>query len=294
MKTESKSTKTTAAASSESKSSKSAQLKTLFLGDTLAKCRTVQFILRMLAILQFSLYLIPFHSYHAMLYANFFKITLVNFVGFLAYTHGKPTFTADYARQLAQDRTSHAIFYCCIMWFAPCDFLAMLPILISETLFVAMTLTSIFTILESSFLTLFATHVEPVIAQSMGQHASQWNSMNASGKWSLLMKQVPVISALLTVLMGVKLAVMLVFPARNVILTVVYWQHLKIVYLISADIRGAFDAYDVLFASLLSHKYCPTLLARAYAMVKKGLAYMAQPPTAGGNAAAARPSCVIM
>ncbi|CAK4238286.1 unnamed protein product [Aphanomyces euteiches] len=79
-------------------------------------------------------------------------------------------------------------------------------------------------------------------------------------------------------------------------LLLVYWQLLRIRYMISPQLKNAFADLDRAIATLVYHPRCPSIVATGYAKLKDMMAKAVAMPTPeqAQQQASAMPKCTIM
>ncbi|OQR88005.1 hypothetical protein ACHHYP_07713 [Achlya hypogyna] len=273
-------------------------LKELTMGTPHAKFRTFQFALRSLMAVCFVAYWTVAWGnvgLGAFAFATFFKLGAINYASFLVWNHGKPQLNASYAQRVVTDPTTQALMFCLLFWFSNPYSIALLPIALNEGVHFASFLGSLLLALGSTAGTRFmATVADPLLPYFMGP-ATAWHTLNNHGKWAALYHRTPQVVANLDVGIGLCLILELLTPARNFMLLLVYWQLLRIRYMISPQLKNAFSQLDATLAMLVHHPRAPAVLATGYAKLKDLLANMVKMPTQE-EAAQARtmPKCTIM
>lgn len=110
----------------------------------------------------------------------------------------------------------------------------------------------------------------PQAAAYAPQIASLEQMLNSPSGVVHLRNEVNKMACTCEVLQGAFLVLELVMPARNFILTYMWWQYLMMRYLMdpSGHIKIAFGNLDGNIMSLISHQYCPSIVRKGYDMVK--------------------------
>lgn len=102
---------------------------------------------------------------------------------------------------------------------------------------------------------------------------------------------------------GVMLLVQLFLPTRSIFQVVLFWQYLRMRYVLeeqavkakggSRDFRNSCKDFDQNFQSILNHRFAPKFLRPIYEKIKTFLASQVEikPPAANG---AAKKGCNIM
>ncbi|EQC25058.1 hypothetical protein SDRG_17053 [Saprolegnia diclina VS20] len=271
-------------------------LQELTMASPHAKFRTFQFGLRCLMAASFVLYWTAWGSAStaAFAFATFFKLGAANYASFLAWNHGKPQMNAAYAQRVVTDPTTQALMFCLLFWFSSPYSIALLPIALNEGVHFASFAGSLFLSLGSSVgATCFAL-LDPIMPYYLGPQTA-WHTLNNHGKWAALYHRTPQVVANLDVGIGLCLILELLTPARNFMLLLIYWQLLRIRYMISPQLKNAFSQLDTTLSALVLHPRAPTLLATGYAKLKDLMANMVKMPTPEeAQQASAMPKCSIM
>jgi hypothetical protein len=81
------------------------------------------------------------------------------------------------------------------------------------------------------------------------------------------------LSAYSEVVQGIYLIIEVFLPSRNLLLVFLWWQFLKVRFLLdqTGNIRWAFGDIDRNISSALNHKMCPALVNKGYQFVKSYL-----------------------
>ncbi|CAK4652300.1 hypothetical protein LEN26_016802 [Aphanomyces euteiches] len=266
---------------------------------THAKFRSYQFALRSLMVISFLLYwtvgwVNPVLGYFC--YANFFKLAVLNYVSFLAYNHGTPKFNQAYAQSLVLDPATQSLLFSLLFWLSTPYAMALLPVFLSEFVQFSSFAGSLLLATGSSLgSTIEAKVFDPIMPYFVGSQ-TQWHTLNNHAKWAAVYHRTPSVVASVEVAIGLSLIFELLTPARNFMLLLVYWQLLRIRYMISPQLKNAFADLDRAIATLVYHRRCPSIVATGYAKLKDMMAKAVAMPTPeqAQQQASAMPKCTIM
>ncbi|OQR93695.1 hypothetical protein THRCLA_08369 [Thraustotheca clavata] len=273
-------------------------LKELTVGSPHAKFRSFQFALRALMAILFVVYWTSWGNWTlaAFAFANFFKLGAINYAALLVWNHGKPQMNAVYAQRVVTDPTTQALMFCLLFWFSNPYSIALLPIALNEGMHFASFLGSLFLAIGSPVGSIIMDKVfDPIMPYYVGPQTA-WHTLNNHGKWAALYHRTPQVVANLDVGIGLCLILELFTPARNFMLLLIYWQLLRIRYMVSPQLKNAFGQLDQTLTALVYHPRCPTAIATGYNKLKDMLAGMVKMPTQeeARTQAASMPKCTIM
>ncbi|RHY58915.1 hypothetical protein DYB26_004565 [Aphanomyces astaci] len=260
-------------------------LRQLCWDTTHAKFRTYQFALRALMIVSFVLYWTAgwgSPSLAAFSFANFFKLAAINYVSFLAYNHGTPKLNQAYAQRLIMDPATQSLLFALLFWFSTPYGLALFPVVANELVHFASFAGSLLLAVNSSLGSTLETHV--------------FDRVMPFVVWAAVYHRVPSLVATLEVAIGLSLILELLTPNRNFMLLLVYWQLLRIRYMISPQLKNAFADLDRVVTTAAFHPRSPPIVGTAYSKLKDMLAKMVAVPEPGQQQAApsSMPKCCIM
>jgi hypothetical protein len=131
----------------------------------------------------------------------------------------------------------------------------------------------------------FVNFLRPQLAQAratmssgpMAKYAEQLGNldtlMNSPQGVKTLVDTFANMSCTAEVAQGMFLIVELLFPTRNIMLIVLWWQYLMMRYLMdqTSGMKLAFTSLDSQLVRVTTHRMCPSIVARVYGWVK---AYM--------------------
>lgn len=225
--------------------------------------------------------------------AIFFKFTILNYLCYLAYTHGRPALTQTYAQNIVQDAGTHTIFFCLLMWFATPNAFNLLPVLLMEGLYVSMIVTTLLSLThQTSVIATYMQWCDPLVGKLVNK--SNWHKTTSSDKWTVLLQWAPEMAALLQVFQGLTFLMLLLTPSRKVLLTIMYWQLMKLLYVVSAPLQAAFATLDQSILTLVVAR-APPMVGLCYGTFKKVLVTLGQStrPSQGTPASSPLSSCTI-
>ncbi|KAF0699949.1 Aste57867_9499 [Aphanomyces stellatus] len=257
-------------------------LRQLCWDTTHAKFRAYQFVLRALMVISFVLYWTAGWGSAALAtfcFGNFFKVAALNFVSFLAYNHGTPQLNAAYGQRLVMDPATQSLLFCLLFWFSSPYALAFFPILLNEIVHFASFASSLLAALGSNAGSTLETAVFDKIMPYFVGPQTPWHTLNTHAKWAAVYHRTPAVVASLDVAIGLSLIFELLTPARNFMLLLVYWQLLRIRYMISPQLKNAFADLDRGITTLVYHPRCPAIVATGYTKLQGMLAGMVKMPT---------------
>lgn len=243
-------------------------LRGFLVGDKGAVFKLLQFGLRAMLLLLFVMYWLPLGGNSGVAFSNFFLLSLVNYASYLAFTHGTPKLNAAYGQRLVLDPATQSLFYSLVFWVAahPPHGLALLPVFLIEMVHFCSylwTLLGLLGLSSSPVVNMVADRaVVPLAAAVISEPT--FPAMTAQAKNAALYRRMPTVAANIEVALGLALIVEVLTPARNVLLLVLYWQVLRVRYMISPPLQDAFRRLHMTLLSVTSHPRCPAIVARAY------------------------------
>ncbi|RLN62231.1 hypothetical protein BBP00_00004912 [Phytophthora kernoviae] len=268
-----------------------ASLRNFLLGDKRSIFQLFQFVLRSLLLLCFLSFWIPVFLPSYFAFANFFKIAVLNHASYLFFTHGVPKWQASYAQRLLLDPAAQAFFFCLVFWVSEPHGMALMPVFLLEMVHFFSYLTSLLQVLglaESPLVTLVANKaLVPLTARIISDPS--WPALATKAKWAKLYTRMPQVAANIEVVIGVALILELLTPSRNFLLLMLYWQVLRVRYMISPQLQEAFRILHMTILTVVNHPRCPAVLASVYGKIHTFAAKMADPQqqqqAAGGGLA---------
>jgi stress-induced-phosphoprotein 1 len=270
----------------------STSLKDFMFGDKKKAFATFQYVLRTFMLVNFLIFTFALGASGMVAYYRFLKAAALNYSSFLLFHHGVPKFNKAYLGKLVQDSTSHFLWYCFIFVMFPPMFVAIVPVVLSDFTHLAWYLSSAMEIVSPKVHTSFADITNKVMPVMMDN--DRWGSYSANEKWRAVNANLPSLCADIEVGVGVIIIVQMVTPFRNFILLFVYWQFLRIRYIVSPQIKGSFSTLDQKMGTVFNHKYAPPFFASGYDKLKGLLASQTRLPEPGESAMPKMPKCTIM
>lgn len=194
--------------------------------------KTLCFLFRTLMLFSVVLYLTVSSSF----WRYFWILSLLTSGLNLFSTHGKPQFNKEYAARLSADPSAHSVFYTVVFWSARAPVvLAVVPVLLNESLWWADYLKKLLTVAAPGMISTasgLASRIMPVLIDE-----PQWATLSEPQKWAAANKKLPELSAQGEVSVGFLLIFNLLTPMGNILTTGIYWQFMRVRYMI--DTQGA-------------------------------------------------------
>ncbi|GAB9472407.1 Transmembrane protein [Globisporangium polare] len=287
-----------AAPASRSAATTSAKtLKEFLLADKTAMFGLFQFLMRWVLLLSFLLYWIPVVVPAYVAFGLFFKVALFNHLSYLMFTHGVPKWQAAYAQRLVLDPSTQALFFCLVFWVSAPFSLAMIPVFLIEMVHFAAYSASLLQVMKLASVSAAASKLLSPVAGAIISDPS-FATLPAQSKWAKLYHRMPQVAANMEVGIGMALLVEMLTPARNFLLTILYWQLLRVRYMINPQLVEAFRVLNASILTLVHHPRCPAVVATVYAKIQKFAISMADVQQAqaanGGGAAGLASKCTVM
>ncbi|KAJ0404904.1 hypothetical protein ATCC90586_001012 [Pythium insidiosum] len=263
-------------------------------GDKTALFQSAQFAMRSVLLLAFVSYWLPLLLPSALAFGLFFKVALFNHASFLVFTHGVPKWQAAYAQRLVLDPTSQALFYCLVFFVSAPYGLAMVPVWLLEMVHWVAYLGNLLVVLRVADSPLVAALTTkallPLTAAIISEPALP--SLPTQSKWAKVYHRMPQVAATVEVAIGLAIAFELLTPARNFLLVMLYWQLLRVRYMISPPLQDAFRRLNASILSITSHPRCPPVVGRLYSKIRSFATSMTD--VAQQQQAAAGSRCSVM
>ncbi|CAH0490645.1 unnamed protein product [Peronospora farinosa] len=265
-----------ASTSTSSPPSAAATLQSFLLGSKINMFQLYQFVLRSLLLLCFVNFWIPvlLSSYGA--YTNFLKLALINHASYLAFTHGVPRWSAVYAQRLMLDPAVQVFFLLFRVLVLGSTWYGNDP----DSMVVTLVTSKVLVPLTSVIIT------DP-----------SFSTLTTRAKWAKLYTRMPQVAANVDVAIGIALLLEMLLPSRNFLLLVLYWQVLRIRYMVSPQLQEAFRSLHGTILTLVNHPRCPAVFSVVYGKihafaVKMSDAAQQQQNSSGAGGLASR--CSIM
>jgi stress-induced-phosphoprotein 1 len=254
---------------------------------------TFQFVWRFVMIVCAILYLIPV-GFTGAAYRYFFMAAITNSLLGLFKKVGTPQFNAQWASRLAMEPASHACFYSFI-WIAARHphLLAVLPVLLNEIIWFADYAKKLLNVMAPGLLGTAGGLVGMVLPMAINE--PEWSTLTETQKWAVANKKLPELSAQVEVAVGFMLILELVTPFSNVLGLGIYWQYLRVRYMIdehsTGHIRRAFARVNGTIDPYLSKVPGCSFV---WGKIKGLCASMVELPKPGESALPSMPKCTIM
>lgn len=260
-------------------------LRAFLAADKTAAFQCFQFSLRSVLLLAFVLFWVPVAVPAPAAFSAFFQVALFNHASYLVFTHGVPKWQAAYAQRLVLDPSTQALFFCLVFWVSAPYALAMVPVLLIELVHWSAYVAGLLHVLQ---LTSVASAAGKAIAPLAGAIISDpsFKTLPPASQWAKLYHRMPQTAANVEVAIGLALVLELLTPARNFLLTLLYWQLLRVRYMINPQLQEAFRTLNAAALRLVHHPRCPALVTRGYAKLQGWASSMAdvqQQQAAGAN-----------
>lgn len=271
-------------------------LKEFLLADKKAMFGLFQFLMRWVLLLSFLLYWIPVVVPAYVAFGLFFKVALFNHLSYLMFTHGVPKWQAAYAQRLVLDPSTQALFFCLVFWVSAPFSLAMVPVFLIEMVHFAAYTASLLQVMKLTHVSAAASKLLSPAAGAIISDPS-FATLPAQSKWAKLYHRMPQVAANVEVGIGMALLVEMLTPARNFLLTILYWQLLRVRYMINPQLQEAFRVLNASILTLVHHPRCPAVVATVYAKIQKfaiSMADVQQQQAAAGGGGGLASKCTVM
>ena len=276
-------------------------VQTFLLGSKNNLFQLYQFILRSLVLLCFVNFWIPLLLSSYVAYSNFFKLVLINHVSYLAFTHGVPRWRAVYAQRLMLDPAMQALVFCFVFWFSDPHGMAMVPVFLLEMVHYFAYVHALLQVLGLADSTVVALVTNKVLVPLTSVIITDpgFSTLTTRAKWTKLYTRMPQVAANIDVAIGIALLLEMLLPSRNFLLLVLYWQVLRIRYMISPQLQEAFRTLHGTVLTLVNHPRCPAICSVVYGKihafaVKMSDAAQQQQQEASSGAGGLASRCSIM
>ena len=189
----------------------------------------------------------------------------------LVVKHGMPKFNSAYLQKLVPETSMSLILMCTLLLTCPKMYIfGSLPLFIHEV-------NSFAGIIIPRFITMVQQQKSQLTAM-IRQYMPSAGNMDPEDLVRGLNKntfttQTNRLSAYAEVVQGIYLIIEVFLPSRNLLLVFLWWQFLKVRFLLdqTGNIRWAFGDVDRNISNLMSHKMCPSLVNKGYLLVKSYL-----------------------
>eukprot|EP00598_Pedospumella_elongata_P006108 CAMPEP_0184974678 /NCGR_PEP_ID=MMETSP1098-20130426/6099_1 /TAXON_ID=89044 /ORGANISM="Spumella elongata, Strain CCAP 955/1" /LENGTH=421 /DNA_ID=CAMNT_0027497293 /DNA_START=20 /DNA_END=1285 /DNA_ORIENTATION=- len=232
------------------------------------------------------LYMIPFlpSSYrtlsHKLCIGTFAAVSLYN----LYLKYGFPKFTTEFAQKLVPDPLSMDLFLSVVLLMNKPYLTSMSPVLIKA--FATFTPRILTYVREQ--LPAIQGQLEPLLAKYMpsmrGANLAQLANPSAAPE---INKQLLRMAATMEAYHGIYLIFELIMPSRNLMQLYIYWQYLRLRYMVDStgDLKLAFVGVDQRIQTVLAFRMVPDAVRKGYAMLQTYLAKQVEAPTGEAPAA---------
>ncbi|TYZ64160.1 hypothetical protein PybrP1_006307 [[Pythium] brassicae (nom. inval.)] len=272
-------------------------LREFVAADKAAAFQCFQFAMRSVLLLAFVLYWVPVAVPAPAAFGAFFQVALFNHASYLVFTHGVPKWQAAYAQRLVLDPSTQALFFCLVFWVSAPYTLAMVPVLLIEMVHWSAYAAGLLQVLKLAPVAAAAGKALAPVAGAILSDPS-FTALPAPSQWAKLYHRMPQTAANLEVAIGLALVLEMLSPARNFLLTILYWQLLRVRYMINPQLQEAFRMLNAAALRVTHHPRCPAVVARVYAKVQgfaRSMADVQQQQAAGASGAGGLASrCTVM
>ena len=233
-------------------------------------------------------------------YRNFVLASVADYVLALYLVHGFPRFSMEYVQRLMMDASGMYLFLSLLLLMQRPAILAMAPLFITAFIHSAHYMHGILTRKSPDTVDRVAPMVSKYLPRILNKSESSWNSMTSSSKWRLFDDELMSAACYCEVFQGLAFILQLLFPSRNFLGTMMWWQYLQMRYMMDqrGTLKSAFAGVDRYISSLLCHPYCPQALNQGYVYVKTFLANKVRLPNpnepAPSMSSMLTKSCTIM
>jgi len=197
------------------------------------------------------------------------KLQIIHTSIHIGRTHGLPKFDKEYWRRIMMDEYSHIAFYSFAFFSSRPVFLALIPICVQALLFVTRSLP------------ILINRYSPTLRVIVEQKVSPVTNRGAE-----LMQT----SAMFEVLQGFSLIAQLLTPYRNFLILFIYWQYLRMRYMLSEDVKLAFSNVKARTDSWAVLPFVPAVIRTVYYKLCDFMWNMVDPAQQAQQSS----SCVIM
>jgi len=237
---------------------------------------TIQSYLRLFIIGSFLLSMLPLsfilnRRIIALVWRGFILSTITNNFLALVAKHGMPQFSSSYMQKLVPETSMSLLLLGTLLITCPNMYIfGSLPLFIHEVNF-----------FSGDIITKFVDTIKQQKAQLTGMLRQYMPSAAAMDPEDLIrglnkksfLEATGRLSAYSEVVQGIYLIIEVFLPSRNLLLVFLWWQFLKVRFLLdqTGNIRWAFGDIDRNISSALNHKMCPALVNKGYQFVKSYL-----------------------
>lgn len=203
-------------------------------------------------------------------YRNFVFGSIADYTIALYTAHGLPKFNMEYASRVMTDASAMYLFLSLLLLMQRPYILAMAPLFLTALLHSVHYMHSVIARKSPDLLNRVSQLSQNYAPAVLRQSQSSWNALSTSSKWQLFDKELIGMAAYAELLQGIALLFELIFPSRNFLGTMMWWQYLQMRYMMDQEgsVKAAFGGVDRKIQTLLQHKFCPSALNTAYCHVR--------------------------
>lgn len=240
------------------------------------------------------LHLLPIGPLKLLSYRVFTFGSIANYIASLYFTHGFPKLNMEYAQRLLVDPTAMYLFMAFVLLMSRPYLLAMAPIFLTESIHVVHYLANTQIPQAQPLFDKIVPLIDRYAPNVFARSEDEWRLLTKQSKINVVSNKFLEFAANCEVMQGVYLIVELLLPTRNFVGVAMWWQMLQMKYLLDrhGHLKNAFATLDYKITTLVSHQYCPAMIAQGYHMLKAFLAKQVQLPQPGE--APRSPSCSVM
>ncbi|CAM9713519.1 unnamed protein product [Ectocarpus sp. 6 AP-2014] len=256
---------------------------------------TFQFGLRLFLLANWVMYMLPLQAaslfaYRRLLYAMIF----VNALG-LYGRHGRLRFNAEYAANVVTDPCCQTIMTALLFVVNRPYLVGIVPMVLLELTDFLWFLSGLLQMSPGAFFEKLNRGVDRFGGALFG--IPNWGSRSVTDRWSAAKSKASEWGAWIEVMFGMILVAELLLPRRNFVMLGLYWQTLRMKYMINAATgrgytQAAFRTLDARIKVVTTKHRCPPVVGSMYAKLKTLLAKMVMPPA--GEASPGSSRCSIM
>ncbi|CAM9234427.1 unnamed protein product [Pylaiella littoralis] len=265
---------------------------------------TFQFGLRLFLLACWVMYMLPLQATSLIAYKRLlYAMMLVNALG-LYGRHGRLRFDTEYAAGVATDPACQTIMTALLFVVNRPYLVGILPMVLLELTDFLWFLSGLLQMSPGVFFEKLDEGVNRFGGAVFG--VPNWGSRSVSDRWSAAKGKASEWGAWVEVMFGMMLVAELLLPRRNFVMLALYWQTLRMKYMInsttgrgytqaSASFDAAFRTLDARIKVVTAKRRCPKAVGDAYNTIKGRLASLVappQPPSVGGGSPGS--SCSIM
>jgi hypothetical protein len=211
----------------------------------------------------------------------FFFLAMIHYMVYCAWHYFPPKLNKAWVKAIGSDETSHYVFFTSLFaLFGPKHWgrgLALLPVLIIEITHTLWWLSGILALINPWGLRIMQVPFDAILSLAFTDVGSA-ATRSRNEQWIAFLGRAPLYSCRCEVMVGIMLVLEMATPMRNLMLLFLYWQFLRIRYVVSPVCKQAFKEFDSLCRLLVENRtlqrslpYISTALKWAYEILS---AYM--------------------